>query len=165
MAETASKSRLLDMIKNKKRTLTVTTVYRKDSSPSTKISPKPLSPPQTKSSPLNGVSRMTSSRHASISNSRQSSKEPRDKQRKVRPVKSASPAISTPKFTSSDDDDDDEAELRRKRARIDRRTTIDKDRRIRNQFAFQESLDNRKFNIIHAADIANSETQVHGRYT
>lgn len=163
MADSASK--LLDLMRNKKRNLSVTTVYRKPNGVTTKVSPKTIPTPQSSSSPVNRVVKANGSRQPSSSISRQSSREPKGivKHKKPRPVKVASPSISTPIFTDSDNEEDP-VESRKKRPRLERRASLDKNRQIRNPKAFLET-DAKPWPIAHAATIANSETQINGRYT
>lgn len=100
-------------------------------------------------------------RHSSTPvSSRHASKEPLERVRhtKLDRAKRASPAVSTPRFTSSDDEDEDQEEggdKPRKRIRLDRQFSIDNRRRIRDLKSFSED-DQDALAMVHAADIANS---------
>lgn len=108
---------------------------------------------------INGTSRksLTPSR----SSSRQGSSEPRESARngKIAKPKRSSPIVTTPQWAS---DEDDESESRRKRVKIEQKDETDHDRIVRDPGSFSDS--STSYNIIHAADIANSSIQQHGRY-
>jgi [histone H3]-lysine79 N-trimethyltransferase len=98
---------------------------------------------------------------------RPASKEPRDPVKYVRAQKhkSASPAVMTPRFTSSDEDEE-ESDKDKERARKRRRTIqtgiVDPNRRIRDLQAFSEEHQE-NYPMIHSADIANTTIIEHNR--
>jgi [histone H3]-lysine79 N-trimethyltransferase len=123
--------------------------------------PKPI--PQARPV-FNGTQRKDTTPRLSTTpvSSRHSSKEPIERIKKERrqQVKRPSPAASTPRFTSSDDDEEDEQP--RKRAKPSPKDVVDPKRRIRDLQAFSEA-DSGSFDMIHAADIANSTIIEHSR--
>ena len=76
--------------------------------------------------------------------------------------KSASPAVATPAFTSSDDDSESESGRNPKRRRVVRKGSVDLNRKIRDADVFDDSV-LQSFPMIHAADIANPDIIEHNR--
>jgi [histone H3]-lysine79 N-trimethyltransferase len=76
-------------------------------------------------------------------------------------VKRASPAVSTPRLTSSDDESDEDVDQPRKRARLDE-GSIDRNRKVRDVEAFSQEEEG-GFDMIHAYDIANNTLVEHDR--
>ncbi len=119
------------------------------------ISQRPLS---------NGPSRTTITPRKSSTpisgSSRQGSGEPikRIKQERRTQQKRASPATSTPNFTT--DDEGEEEDKPRKRVRLE--SNVDEKRKIRDAEAFSEET-NGGFQMIHAYDIANNKLVEHNR--
>lgn len=130
--------------------------------PSVASGPKPAS--QVKFS-KNGLPKINGTPRKSLtpsrSSSRQASSEPRESARNGKTVKPKrpSPTVSTPQWAS---DEDEESESRRKRVRLDRPDEVDHGRIVRDPASFSD--DSTSYNVIHAADIANSNIQQHGRY-
>ncbi|KAJ4512336.1 Nucleosomal histone H3-Lys79 methylase [Exophiala dermatitidis] len=139
--------------------------------------PQPTAPssrsqqPTQKSSLSNGSSRHSSSTPrksatpASVS-SRQASREPIERlkqQRRNNQSKRASPAVSTPRLTSSDEESEHDEDKPRKRVRVvGRKESIDEKRQVRDPKAFSED-DDGVFPMVHAVDIANSTIIEQGR--
>ena len=99
----------------------------------------------------------------SSSSSRPASKEPQERIRNERPkTKSASPAVMTPTFASSDDDSTSEDEPKSKRRKLMRRGSLDTKRKIRDLECFAEAQDV-SFTLVHAAEIANPDVIEHNR--
>lgn len=130
--------------------------------------PKPSPPLASAAGQLkfgkNGISRSPSVRKSltpTRARSRNTSIEPRESRngKSNRPSR-ASPMANSPRFVS-DDDEDDESEARRKRVRVDT-PLADKNRRIRDQGSFSD--DGYEYDIVHAADIANTNIQKHGAF-
>lgn len=94
--------------------------------------------------------------------SRKNSSEPREVVRNGKASKPSrlSPMANSPRF-DSDDDEEDESETRRKRMRISG-TFTDKHRKVREAGSF--SQETKPYEIVHAADIANTNIQKHGAY-
>ncbi|EXJ75146.1 uncharacterized protein A1O5_01842 [Cladophialophora psammophila CBS 110553] len=143
---------------------------------SAKPTAKPPPPPSVSSSkpaasqkPLNnGHSRTTrtprkSSTPVSV-HSRQGSGEPIERIKKERQsrTKRASPAVSTPRLTSSDEESEEDDHKPRKRIRLDRKESIDEKRKVRDHKAFSQE-DGNGFHMVHAFDIANTTLVEHGR--
>ena len=162
-------------MKNRKAPLKITTKVVTVTS-ALKSLPRPL--PSTSSSrpqPIsrqpvtNGYSRTTitprkSSTPVSVS-SRQASGEPIERIKKERQtrVKRVSPAVSTPKLTSSDDESEEDESKPRKRARLDeRKGSIDEKRKVRDIQAFSKE-ESGGFPMVHAYDIANNTLMEHTR--
>lgn len=118
--------------------------------------PAPARKPVANGTPRQPLVPCKSSTPASVP-SRQPSKEPleRIRQNGHTRTKRASPAISTPRFTSSDDESDAEDQPR-KRLRTARQDSLDEHRRIRDLASFSEE-NTGGFRMVHAADIANIE--------
>ena len=116
----------------------------------------------------NGHFRTASAAHKSSTpvsvHSRQGSGEPMDRMRKERQdqTKRASPAVSTPKLTSSDDDSSENENKPRKRIRLERKETIDEKRKVRDVQAFSNEEDG-GFPMVHAHDIANTTLTEHNK--
>lgn len=110
-----------------------------------------------------GATPRKSSTPASIP-SRQASREPleRVKLERQNRVKRSSPAVSTPRLTSSDEDTDEEDEQPRKRLRLERKESIDAKRMVRDPKSFSDE-DGGHFPMVHAFDIANSSLIEQGR--
>ncbi|KAK5060057.1 hypothetical protein LTR84_009941 [Exophiala bonariae] len=108
------------------------------------------------STPRQSIVPRKSSTPASLP-SRQTSKEPleRVRQNGHTRTKRSSPAVSTPRLTSSDDESEEE-DPPRKRARTTRRDSLDEHRRIRDLASFSEEASG-PLQMVHAADIANIE--------
>ncbi|EXJ55696.1 hypothetical protein A1O7_08625 [Cladophialophora yegresii CBS 114405] len=141
--------------------------------------PKPVARP----SPSAGPARPTSASQKPLSNghsrtasiprksstpvsvrSRQGSGEPIERIKNARrnQNKRASPAVSTPRLTSSDEDTDDDAATQpRKRIRLERKDSIDQNRKVRDVQAFSQEEDG-GFHMVHAFDIANNGLVEHG---
>jgi [histone H3]-lysine79 N-trimethyltransferase len=113
----------------------------------------------------NGIHRKDTTPRLSTTpaSSRHASKEPveRIKKERAKVVKRPSPAASTPHFTSSDDEEEED-EQPKKRQRLGPKDIIDPNRRVRDLQAFSE-VDGSSFDVIHAADIANSTITEHSR--
>jgi len=141
--------------------------------PTTKPTPKPqLSDSSSRSPALrklvsNGAPRKEtfprkSSTPASVP-SRQGSREPLERVRHEQQnrIKRASPAVSTPRFTSSDDESEEE-EKPNKRIRRDQNDSIDEKRKVRDPQAFSAD-DRHSLPMIHAIQIANTKSDKQGR--
>ena len=74
----------------------------------------------------------------------------------------ASPAVSTPRLTSSDDESAEDENKPRKRLRLERKETIDEKRKVRDAEAFSQE-DDSGFHMVHAFDVANNSLLEHGR--
>ncbi|KIX08262.1 uncharacterized protein Z518_02918 [Rhinocladiella mackenziei CBS 650.93] len=122
--------------------------------PSTK--PSVAQKPVSNGTPHVGNGYRKSSTPASIP-SRQTSREPleRVKQEKQSRTKRSSPAVSTPRLTSSDEESEADEDQPRKRLRLDQTGRIDEKRRVRDLGSFSEE-DSGVFSMVHALDIANS---------
>lgn len=134
---------------------------RQSSTTSTSRAPALQKPSPNGALRKEGISRKSST-PASVP-SRHGSREPleRVKHEGHNRIKRASPAVSTPHFTSSDDESEEE-EKPRKRPRVDRSYSIDERRKVRDPAAFT-SEDGGSFSMIHAIDIANSSLIEQGR--
>ncbi|KEF53107.1 uncharacterized protein A1O9_11015 [Exophiala aquamarina CBS 119918] len=140
------------------KTVTVTRVSKPTPRPQGASSIS-TSPPSRKnisnSTPRHAIAPRKSATPASVS-SRPPSKEPlgRVRQNESSRTKRASPAISTPRFTSSDDESEEDEDQPRKRMRTSGQDNLDKHRRIRDLASFSEG-DAGAIRMAHAADIAN----------
>ncbi|EXJ94193.1 hypothetical protein A1O1_02586 [Capronia coronata CBS 617.96] len=125
--------------------------------------PQPLPKPHLNGGARNSSTPRKSATPASIA-SRQPSREPleRVKQESHNRVKRASPAVSTPKFSSSDDESAEDEDKPRKRVRVGRKQSIDEKRQVRDPKAFSEDEDI-ILPMVHALDIANSTIIEQGR--
>ncbi|KIW40195.1 uncharacterized protein PV06_07413 [Exophiala oligosperma] len=123
--------------------------------------------PTMRGASSNGISRKGSVPRKSLTpastHSRQGSREPLERIRheKHSRVKRASPAISTPQFTSSDEESEEE-DMPRKRMRRDEQDPVDEKRKVRDLQAFSEDGRNRR-SMIHAIQIANPQPDQHGK--
>ncbi|EXJ84482.1 hypothetical protein A1O3_05150 [Capronia epimyces CBS 606.96] len=153
-------------LKAKKAPLKITTKVVAVNATSKSATRPPLPPSQKPLANVRARSSQTPRKSATPSSipSRQASREPleRVKQEHHNRTKRASPAVSTPRLTSSDEEDEEDEAQPRKRVRVDRKGSIDEKRQVRDPKAFSED-DGEALPMVHAVDIANSTIIEQGR--